>query len=154
MLLAPSVHQRIAGAAVKSQDVVGVGTQDRHIGDATDIQHGRGLPGLGKKCLVKRRYQRCALPAGRDVAAAKVGHHVNARQLCQQCRLVQLQGVACAIKFLGPVSHGLAVRAYCADIGLRLLALRQQGLDLARRKRGPGRCRPRLHGAIRCHPVC
>jgi len=60
---------------------------------------------------VEGRHQRGALATGCHIPAAKVGHHGNACALGQQGRVVQLQGVARAIEFLGAMAHGLPMGA-------------------------------------------
>ena len=55
------------------------------------------------------------MAAGRYIAAAEIGHHVNARQLGQQGRVVKLHGVTGAVKRLRPMAHGLAVGADGGD---------------------------------------
>ena len=51
------------------------------------------------------------MATGGQVAAAKVGHYRDTAALCQQGGLVELQGVAYAVKGLRLVAYGLAVCA-------------------------------------------
>ncbi len=60
---------------------------------------------------MERRHERCALAPGSDVAAAEIGDHVDAGQLGEERRRVQLHRVAGSSR-AGPVAHGLAV---CPD---------------------------------------
>ena len=80
--LAPMVHQRIGGAAIETQGCA-IGVQHGEVGNATQIEHPNGSPRLGEQRAMEGRYQWCALAACSHVAAAKVGHHVDPRQLGQ-----------------------------------------------------------------------
>ena len=70
---------------------------------------------------MKSGHQRRALATGCDIAAAKVGHHINVRQLGQQGRIVDLDGVARTQRVrrhpLRLVPHGLPVHANGIDPG-------------------------------------
>ncbi len=79
---------------------------------------------------MKWRHQRSTLTTCCNIAAAEVGHHGDAAQLCQQGRVVELQGVTRAVKLLWPVAHGLAMSAYGFDRRRSNTALRQQGRNL------------------------
>ena len=57
-----------------------------------------GGNGRAEHAAMKCRHQRCTLATGRHVAAGKVRHHVDARQLRQQGRVVQLQRIAHALR--------------------------------------------------------
>ena len=58
---------------------------------------------------MKRRHERGALAAGRNVAAAEVGDDVDAAQLGEQRGRVQLDRVAAVVERSGPMAHRLAV---------------------------------------------
>ena len=75
---------------------------------------------------MKQRDQRRALPARGDVAAAEIRHHVDAGQLSQQGRIVQLQGVPGTVEALRPVTDCLPVRADGGHCAGPLAGLRQQ----------------------------
>jgi len=76
---------------------------------------------------MKRRYQRCALAAGGDVATAKVGDHVDAAQFGQQGRIIGLAGKA----QLGAVPNGLSMYADRADFAGAVTCAAQQLLHAA-----------------------
>ena len=59
---------------------------------------------------MKRRHQRCSLSSRSNVSAAKVRNHINAGQLREQGRVIELQCVAGTVKGLGLVPHSLTVR--------------------------------------------
>ena len=146
--LAPGVEQGIGGAAVKTLRTM-PGLQNAQVGNAAQIEHGQlgmgcgGCSGWGDCCracvgscvvrlfpqrLVKHRHQRRALPACGDVAAAKVAGNGDARQLCQQSAMHQLQGVARAVKLARAVAHGLPVRAHYGHLLRGDMRLRTQSL--------------------------
>ena len=75
--------------------------------------------GAAEERAVERRHQRRALAAGGDVAAAEVGDTSMPRELGQQGRRVQLQGVAGAVELARPMAHGLAVAADGRDLRRR-----------------------------------
>ena len=74
---------------------------------------------------MKKRCQRRALAACGDVAAAKIGYYVDTCQFGQKRGVVQLQGVARAVKHLRAVPQSLAVRAD----GLHLAGRYAAGLE-------------------------
>ena len=138
--LAPGIKQGIGGAAVKTLRTA-PGLQNAQVGNAAQIEHGQ--LGMGSGCggcsrgravrlspqrLVKHRHQRRALPACGDVAAAKVAGNGDARQLCQQSAMHQLQGVARAVKLARAVAHGLPVRAHYGHLLRGDMRLRTQSL--------------------------
>ena len=127
---APGVHQRITGATIEATQCRCRGVQHCDVGDAADIQHSQNAIRSAKKCLVKRWHKRGALSASGYVAAAKIGHHIHATQLCQQCRIVELQGVAGSIKFLRTVAHRLPMGANSAHRFGRYTAFLQQRMHL------------------------
>ena len=49
------------------------------------------------------------MSASCDVAASEIGYHINAAQLGQKRRVVQLERVASAVKLLGAVAYGLSM---------------------------------------------
>ena len=70
------------------------------------------------------RHQWCALATRCDIPGAEVGDHIDASQLSQQRRIVDLQCVARPVKFSGAVAHRLPVRSdgrYLARRHARLL---------------------------------
>ena len=81
---------------------------------------------MTKNALVKHGYQRRTLAASGHIAAAEIGHHINAGELGQQGGVVELQCVAFAIKRAGLVAHRLAVGTDGADIACRCLRVCQQ----------------------------
>lgn len=70
---------------------------------------------------MKGRYQGCALPSGSQVTAAKVRDHINAGAFGQQGGLVQLHGIANAIKGPGLMPHGLTMGTDRPDLLSRYL---------------------------------
>ena len=110
MAQAPGVNQGIAGTAVKAQDMIQ--THGGEVGDAADIECGHAFHRTSEHSLMKGRHQGRSLAASGDIAAAEIGHHVNAGEFGQQGRVVELQAVTGVVKQLRAVPHGLAV---CAD---------------------------------------
>src|SRR5438874_2313096 len=109
----PLVEQRVAGAGVETGDGPGRG-QLRHIGDAADI-HDRAIPRRRmKQPLMKRRYEWSALPAGDDVARAKIRDRRDAGAFGDHRRVADLR--AKRIRPRGTMAHGLSVTADGADI--------------------------------------
>ena len=106
MVLAPGIQQHVAGAGVESAHRL-AGYQPRQVGDAADVQHHPRFGGAGKHRLMECGHQWCALATGGDVAAAKIGHHVDAAQLGQPRRRIELHGVA----GMRGMADGLAVAA-------------------------------------------
>ena len=122
-VLRPSVHQHIARAGVEAERLT-VGRKHADIGNAADVQHGNGFFGLREHSLVERWHQRRTLPAGGQIAAAEIAHRENARFLCQQRQVGQLD----AVSVFGGVAHGLAVAADGADACRLHLRFTQQFL--------------------------
>ena len=122
-MLRPSVHQHIARASIEAERRT-VGRQHADIGNAADVQHGNGFFGLREHGLMERRHQRRTLPARGQIAAAEIAHRENARFLCQQRQVGQLDAVSV---FWG-VAHGLAVAADGADVCRLHLRFAQQFL--------------------------
>ena len=127
VLLAPEVHQSVAGAAIKTEHRA-IRLQHRQIGNTAHIEHPHGAVQLCKHGLVKGRSQRCALPACCHVATAKISRHVDACKLGQQGRVVQLQGVARAVIRTGAVPHCLAMSTNSHHTRERHAGLRQERL--------------------------
>jgi hypothetical protein len=103
--------------------------QQREVGHATDIEYGPVLALIAKSGAVKWRHQWRTLTSRGHIAASKVGHHIDTAQLRQKCRLVELQCVASAIKFLRAMSHRLAMYAHCGDVCRRETTALQQIVD-------------------------
>ena len=120
------VHQRIAWAAVKAGctarrhrwrmegGIQWLRIEEGDVGNAANVQHGNSLIGAAKHSLMEGGHQGRPLPAGRNVTASEVRHHINAGEFCQQRGVVQLKGVASA-EFLRAVPHCLAMRANGCD---------------------------------------
>ena len=71
-MLHPCIHQHIAGAGIEGDQAV-IRADQRDIGDAADIDHGRGPRQAGARahqCPVKDRNERRPLTGGRDVRGA------------------------------------------------------------------------------------
>ena len=64
--------------------------------------------GRAKYCVMEGRNERRALAPGSYIAAAEIGHYVDAAHLGQQCRIAQLQRIA----ILGIMANSLAMAAY------------------------------------------
>ena len=127
---APGVHQRVAGTAVEAERRT-VPRQDGQVADAADVEHRHRLARAREHGAVKRRHQRRALSTGGHVAGTEVGDDVDAAELGEQGRVVQLQRVAGAIEFTRSVAHRLAVGADGAYLRRRHLRVCQQlGDDL------------------------
>ena len=75
VLLIPSVHQHIAGADIPSARRL-VGAQNRRVGDAADIDDGARREARESE-LMKAASERRALPAGGDIAGAKIAYDID-----------------------------------------------------------------------------
>ena len=117
--VAPGIHERVAGAGVESGDRRrSVAGQHRQVGDAADVDHHAVRSGLPEDRLVKRRHQRGALAAERQVLAAEVRHDRDAGQGRDHIRITNLQGEGRRAR--GAVADGLAVAADGGDgLGLQ-----------------------------------
>ena len=124
VLLAPMVQQNVASAAIKTAHMLW--REHAEIGDAADIEHSHRATGFGKKVLMERRNQRCALTACGNIAAAKVSHHAHGRQLGKQRRIVDLQAVPSAVMLCGLVANGLSMRTDGSHIASRHISVKQQ----------------------------
>ena len=109
-----SRHQRssrvLAGPQSKPS-VVPSASMRREVGDAAEVEHRDGATRRCEHGAMEGRHQRRALAAGRDVAAAEVGDDVDAGQLGEQRRRVELHRVAGAVELARPMPHRLAVAA-------------------------------------------
>ena len=111
LFIDPRVHQAVSRPAVESPRGL-VFLKDGDIGNATNIQDHAYFDQRPKHAIMKRGHQRCALTSGSNVAGAKVGHNVDAGQLGQSSRIIQLYREA----QIGPVPHCLAVTPNRDDI--------------------------------------
>jgi hypothetical protein len=91
------VDQRHAGARVErahARERVGArGARRRHHGDVADaaeVLEQAPAAVVAEEQRVGRRHERCALPAGRDVARAEVVHHRHAEPLGDHRRVAHL----------------------------------------------------------------
>ena len=116
---APGVQKNIARTAVKADDlaVAAARRQERDIGDAADVNDRAG-DFAHEDLTVECGHKRSPFAAGGDIAAAEIAYDVKARQLCDECRVVELQ---CPALF-GTMSNRLAVNAdggnvLSADVG-------------------------------------
>ena len=85
--LYPCVEEAVSGAAVESCYATAQG-KARHVGDASDIDHGAAMTPCAEEGAVKRRRERSTLATRCDIAAAKVAHHVDSRELRKQGAVV------------------------------------------------------------------
>ena len=85
--------------------------EHRQVGDAAEVEDRDRRAGAAEDRAMKRRHERCALAAGGDVAAAEVGDDVDARQLGQQRRRIELDRVADAVELARAVANRLAMTA-------------------------------------------
>lgn len=98
------------------------GTEQRNVAEATDVQDRPGGVIIAKQRLMEGRYQRGALAAGCDVAAAEVGDDIDAGQFRQQGGVADLHREVAS----GFMPDGLTVTADGTDfVGAHLL-LEQQ----------------------------
>ena len=65
--------------------------QNGDVGDAADVGHYPRLPGLGKQRSMKRRHQRRTFASGGHIAAAEIGHHIDAGALGDDVGIADLQ---------------------------------------------------------------
>ena len=106
---APGVQKNIARTAVKADDLA-VAAARRQERDMGNFAH--------ENLTVESGHKRSTFAAGSDVTAAEIAYDVKARQLCDECRVVELQ---CPALF-GTMSNRLAVNAdgghvLSADVG-------------------------------------
>jgi hypothetical protein len=91
---------------------------------------------------VEGRHERRALPAGSDVAAAEIGDDIDAGELGEERRRVQLHRVAA--RRAGAMANRLAVRTDRGDLGTIDRCAAQDGIDdrssLACQRVGGDRC--------------
>ncbi len=95
------------------------------VGDATDINHDDrplALQRLGERAMVDRN-KRCTLAAGGDVGGTEIVHHWNMDGLGQRARIADLDRQLP----LGPVQHGLAMKADDIDFLAGNAVLRREG---------------------------
>ena len=111
----PVVHQRVAGAAVEAEyGVARVRTlrrQDGEVGDAPDVAYHAPSIGQAEQRAMQRWYERGALTAGSDIAAAKIGNNVDAGAFSQHRRVLALARIADAVMRAGLMTDRLSVRA-------------------------------------------
>mmetsp|Transcript_49002 Transcript_49002/g.115063 ORF Transcript_49002/g.115063 Transcript_49002/m.115063 type:complete len:255 (+) Transcript_49002:2072-2836(+) len=112
----PAVHQAVGRPGVEAAGAP-IGEQQAQVGDAAEVEHGHVLARHAENGPVEGRHQRCALAAGRDVAAAQVADNIDASLLGQQRAVQQLGRVA--LDAAGPVAHRLAVGTDGANLAAR-----------------------------------
>jgi len=110
MSMRPIIEQCVSWPAIKAANGA-IGTQYAQIADAAYIAHHPGRSRRTEHRGVKCRHQRRALPACRDVAAAKIGDDVDTAQFCEQRGVVGLARVSP----LRPMADGLAMHADRTD---------------------------------------
>ena len=66
---------------------------------------------------MKGRYQRSPLAPCSHIPASEIGDHIDTCQLGQQRRIVELQGVACAIEGARLMTHRLTMRTNGDHLG-------------------------------------
>ena len=107
------------------------------VGDAADINHDDrplALQRLGQRAVIDR-HERRALPAGGDVGGAEIMHDGNMDRLGQAAA-----SPICTVNpALGPVQHGLAVKADDVDVLGGDAVLRGKGGDRLGMGQGDGR---------------
>jgi hypothetical protein len=96
--------------------------QQRHVGDAAQVEDGAALR-RAEDGSVEGRHQRRTLAARGHVAAAEIRHHVDAGQFRQHGGGIELHAVA----QVGPVPDRLAVGADGGHVAGRDAGLLQQG---------------------------
>ncbi len=101
------VDQRVARAGVEGHGVRLRG-YDGDVGDPPDVQGGRHSGAAAQQHEVDQADQRCALPAGRDVARAEAGDDRVAGGLGDPGRFAELER-AVDLPVRDPVVHGLPV---------------------------------------------
>src|SRR5260221_428305 len=88
----PGVEQNVAGSRVEACYEPFSGKIGQ-IGYAAEIDDDAVAARVPENSRMKRRYERCTLPARSDVAAPEVGNHRNAGTLCKPRRIAELQAV-------------------------------------------------------------
>ena len=107
----PQVDQHVAGTGVEAAHRA-VGRQVGDVGDAAEVDDHAMRAVIAEQRAVERRHQRCALPAGGDVAAAEIGDDGDAALLGDARRVVELHGDA----LVGAMAQRLAVHAGGHDV--------------------------------------
>ncbi len=107
----PQIHQDIAGTGIEARHAT-IAMQHADIADATDIHNDARGVWCAECSRMKGRHQRRTLATGSDIAAAKVGDHVQAGQFGQQRRIVGLAREA----QLGAMADRLAMHGHGSDL--------------------------------------
>jgi len=116
MAFAPGVHQCVGRAGVETAhgDPVAAARQQGEVADAAEVQHRALLARGTQQGGMEGRHQRCTMAAGGHVAAAEVGHRVDAAAFGDHVAVTDLPGEG----RLGvrTMADGLAVRTDRADV--------------------------------------
>ena len=104
---AGEVDQGVGGAEVVRENSA-VGPDQRHVGDAAEVERGLGHPTGREQQHVEDAHQWRTLPAPRDVAGAQVGDDGHAGAFGDPGGLAELEGAA-GPALLDPVEDRLAV---------------------------------------------
>jgi len=123
----PPIEQDVAGPAVEAERAAVAG-QPRHVADAADVHHHARLARVAEHGVVERGDERRALASRGHVAAAEVGHHVDAGVLREPRGIVDLDGEA----QVRAMPHGLPMAADRRDRRALDAAGHQDAFDGAR----------------------
>ena len=121
---APGVEQRVGRAGVEAAHVA-LPRQQGVVADPAEVEHGPILVCRTQQRGVEGRYQRCAVAAGGDIAAAEVGHGGDPGALGDHVAVADLQGERrVAVR---AVAQGLPVRTDRRDLRGRHAGFVEQG---------------------------
>jgi hypothetical protein len=100
------------------RDEIGLLIDEGQIGDAAEIKHSDGIRAIERAHhgAMEYRYDRRALPTGRDVGSAKIVHHRDAEPGRKRYAVPELDGEPA----VGPVQDGLAMEADHRDRARRI----------------------------------
>ncbi len=119
------VDQRIAWTGVERDQVIAV--DERHIGDAAEIEHANGMTALehSHHGTVEHRDHRRALSSGGDIGGAEIVNHRNTQPSRERGSIAELHGQPA----VGPVHDGLAMEPHYRHLLRRHAVCRQEGFD-------------------------
>ena len=119
------VYQRVAWTGIECDQRIAI--DERHIGDAAQIEHADGMASLehSHHGTVEHRHHRRALPSSSDIGGAEVVDHRDAQPGRERGSIAELHGQPA----VGPVQHRLAVEAHHRHLLRRHAVCRQEGFD-------------------------
>ena len=90
MALYPAIHQAVARSRIETR-YSAVGVQNGDVGDTAYVGNDPYPVWIGEQRGMKRWHQRRAFTTGGDIAAAEIGHHIDAGTLGNDVGIADLQ---------------------------------------------------------------